>query len=38
MSGFVDPGQMVKQLPMLILLVLVNGFPPWALLLRGRSV
>ena len=26
MSGFVDPGQMVKQLPMLILLVLVNGF------------
>lgn len=26
MSGFVDPGQMVKQLPMLILLVLANGF------------
>jgi hypothetical protein len=26
MSGFVDPGQMVKQLPMLILLVMVNGF------------
>jgi TrbL/VirB6 plasmid conjugal transfer protein len=26
MSGFVDPGQMVKQLPILILLVLVNGF------------
>lgn len=26
MGGFVDPGQMIKQLPMLILLVLVNGF------------
>ena len=26
MGGFVDPGQMVKQLPMLILLVMVNGF------------
>jgi type IV secretory pathway VirB6-like protein len=26
MAGFVDPGQMIKQLPMLILLVLVNGF------------
>jgi hypothetical protein len=26
MSGFVDPGTMVQQLPMLILLVLVCGF------------
>jgi hypothetical protein len=26
MGGFVDPGTMVKQLPVLILLVLVNGF------------
>lgn len=26
MGDFVDPGQMIKQLPMLILLVLVNGF------------
>jgi len=26
MSGFTDPGTMVKQLPILILLVLVNGF------------
>jgi hypothetical protein len=26
MSGFVDPGEMVKQLPVLILLVMINGF------------
>jgi len=26
MSGFVDPAKMIQQLPMLILLVLVNGF------------
>ena len=26
MSGFVDPGKMIQELPTLILLVMVNGF------------